>query len=126
MLYSSVRRYTYPIKIGAQTHIGARCLFTGANGCLIEIGSDCDIAPEVVFLTGTHEVGSMRRRAEPGLALPGASGQRHVDWRTFHDLARRHRRRRLYCRCWERRHQRCASAYPGSGCPGDRQEATAT
>lgn len=70
MVYSSVRLFTYPIKIGARTHIGPRCLFTGANGCLIEIGSDCDIAPEVTFLTGTHEVGSMRRRAGPGLALP--------------------------------------------------------
>jgi maltose O-acetyltransferase len=67
MLYSSVRLHTYPIKIGARTHIGPRCLFAGANGCLIDIGDDCDIAPEVAFLTGTHEIGPQKRRAGRGV-----------------------------------------------------------
>lgn len=69
-IYSTVRFFTYPISVGARTHIGPRCLFTGANGCLIEIGADCDIGPEVAFLTGTHQIGPSTRRAGSGLARP--------------------------------------------------------
>jgi acetyltransferase-like isoleucine patch superfamily enzyme len=69
-LYSSVRLYVYPIRVGARTHVGTSCLFIGATGCPIEIGSDCDIAPEVAFLTGTHEIGTQLRRAGKGKAGP--------------------------------------------------------
>ena len=69
-LYSSVRFATYPVTIGARTHIGPQCFFTGGIGCSIEIGHDCDIAPAVVFTTGTHEIGSTQRRAGEGKALP--------------------------------------------------------
>lgn len=69
-VYSSVLFRTFPIVIGARTHVGPYCLFTGANGHMIQIGSDCDIAPQVTFLTGTHEVGSAARRAGRGLGQP--------------------------------------------------------
>ena len=69
-IYSTVRFCTYPISIGARTHVGARCLFTGASGCAISLGSDCDIAPEVAFLTGTHELGPHSRRAGREAAYP--------------------------------------------------------
>jgi maltose O-acetyltransferase len=69
-IYSSVRFHTYPIIIGARSHIGSRVLFSGANGCTIEIGDDCDVAPDVVFLTGTHEIGMPPRRAGRGIANP--------------------------------------------------------
>lgn len=69
-VYSSVRLATYPVTIGARTHVGPQCLFTGGIGCPIEVGDDCDIAPAVVFITGTHEIGSTRRRAGVGKALP--------------------------------------------------------
>ena len=69
-VYSSVVFSTYPVIIGARTHVGAFCVFTGATGCPIEIGSDCDIAPYVTFLTGTHDIGSKIRRAGQEKALP--------------------------------------------------------
>ena len=69
-IYSSVRFHTYPVSIGARTHVGARRLFTGANGCAISLGSDCDIAPEVAFLTGTHDLGTYVRRAGREMAYP--------------------------------------------------------
>jgi maltose O-acetyltransferase len=69
-LYSSVRLHTHPIRIGARTHVGTRCLFIGTLGYLIEIDNDCDIAPEVAFLTGTHEIGPQQRRAGKGKSGP--------------------------------------------------------
>jgi maltose O-acetyltransferase len=69
-IYSSVRFYTYPIHIGARTHVGFNTKFIGSNGTLIFLGDDCDIAPEVTFLTGTHEIGGQQRRAANGKALP--------------------------------------------------------
>ena len=69
-IYSSVRFGTYPISIGARTHIGYGCLFIGAIGCSISIGRDCDIAPEVIFMTGTHELGGQKRRAGKDVAYP--------------------------------------------------------
>lgn len=69
-LYSSVRFATYPVTIGARSHVGAECLFTGGIGCPIEVGDDCDIGSAVVFLTGTHAIGPSRRRAGEGKAFP--------------------------------------------------------
>lgn len=69
-IYSSVIFATLPVSIGAHTHVGARCLFTGEIGCPIRIGANCDIGPLVTFLTGTHEIGSSMRRAGKGYGLP--------------------------------------------------------
>lgn len=58
------------IIIGTETWVGPRCRFyTGDNGDVL-IGSNCDIAPEVVFVTGSHEIGSAKRRAGKGYCLP--------------------------------------------------------
>lgn len=70
MIFSSVRFCTYPVSIGSRTHIGHRTLFIGGAGCPISIGKDCDIAPEVAFITGTHEIGDTRRRAGREAAYP--------------------------------------------------------
>lgn len=69
-VYSSVRFRTYPVRIGARTHVGPACVFDGAKGVVIDIGQDCDIAPEVSFFTGTHEIGSHGRRAGAGKGAP--------------------------------------------------------
>lgn len=69
-IYSSVRFATYPVTIGEDTHVGQQCFFTGGIGCPIDIGMNCDIAPGVLFTTGTHGVGSRERRAGTGIALP--------------------------------------------------------
>ena len=56
------------IRIGEGTWIGPRCRFYATGGTVIEVGANCDIAPEVAFVTGTHEVGSSERRAGSGVS----------------------------------------------------------
>jgi maltose O-acetyltransferase len=75
-VYSSVRFRTYPVRIGARTHVGPACVFDGAKGVLIDIEPDCDIAPEVGFFTGTHTIGPHARRAgaETGAAILVGAG----------------------------------------------------
>lgn len=55
---------TGTLSIGAQTWIG-RNLTVHGNG-RVEIGERCDVAPDVVFLTGGHEIGDGNRRAGAG------------------------------------------------------------
>ena len=56
------------IVIGANTWIGAGCKFYTVKGNIIEIGKNCDIAPEVIFVPGTHKVGTFGQRAGEGYA----------------------------------------------------------
>lgn len=49
------------VSIGAGTFINYRCVFNTAGG--ISIGSDCDIAIDVAFVTSSHELGGPARRA---------------------------------------------------------------
>ncbi len=51
--------------IGKGTFVG-RCFTCEGNGP-IEIGENCDIAPQVTILTGTHEIGDKARRAGKGI-----------------------------------------------------------
>lgn len=57
-----------PIEIGERTWIGPNCKFYTAENKGISIGSDCDIAPDVIFVCGSHEVGDKYRRAGKGVA----------------------------------------------------------
>lgn len=52
------------LKIGKNCWIGKNLIVNG-NGWL-EIGDNCDIAPEVTFLTGGHKIGGQERRAGEG------------------------------------------------------------
>ncbi len=52
-----------PIHIGESTWLGPRCRFYSSDAAKISIGGHCDIAPEVVFLVGSHEFGDSQRRA---------------------------------------------------------------
>lgn len=59
-----------PIECSAKLTIGKGCwigknLKINGNGTVV-IGDRCDIAPEVTFQTGGHEIGSMERRAGNG------------------------------------------------------------
>ena len=53
------------LTIGQNTWIGTGLTIHG-NGTVI-IGSNCDIAPDVTFLTGSHEFGDAARRAGEGV-----------------------------------------------------------
>ena len=52
------------LKIGKSCWIGKNLIVNG-NGTLT-IGDNCDIAPEVTFLTGGHQIGDKQRRAGLG------------------------------------------------------------
>ena len=59
-----------PIECSADLYIGSNCwigknLMVNGNGTVI-IGDNCDIAPEVAFLTGGHKIGNEIRRAGLG------------------------------------------------------------
>ena len=58
------------LKIGSDTWIGPFALIFTHPDAPVIIGSCCDIAPKVNFITGTHELGPSERRAGLGLALP--------------------------------------------------------
>lgn len=68
---SSVRTFiSGPLTIGANTWVGHDVLFVGGNAPIV-IGSDCDIAPRVSFITGTHEIKTEGTRAAgTGYSLP--------------------------------------------------------
>jgi len=60
-----------PIECYSKLEIGQDCwigknLKVNGNGT-VKIGNRCDIAPEVTFQTGGHEIGSRERRAGNGL-----------------------------------------------------------
>lgn len=57
------------VVIGDRTWIGPGCRFYSTYGTTIHVGADCDVAPQVSFVTGSHEFGSSRRRAGKGYAL---------------------------------------------------------
>lgn len=54
------------VEIRKNSWIGPRCRFYTNESVTITIGKNCDIAPEVAFVTGSHEVGDKNRRAGKG------------------------------------------------------------
>ena len=58
---------TGKLKIGKNCWIGKN-FFVNGNGTVV-IGDNCDIAPEVIFQTGGHEIGNEERRAGKGLTF---------------------------------------------------------
>lgn len=61
-----------PLFCTAQLIVGERCwigknLHIHGNG-IVTIGDNCDVAPEVVFITGGHEIGAHDRRAGKGIS----------------------------------------------------------
>lgn len=60
------------LKIGSDTFIG-RAFSCEGNG-IVCIGKNCDIAPQVTILTGTHEIGDCSRRAGSGITTDVSIG----------------------------------------------------
>lgn len=56
---------TGKLNIGDNCWIGKNLIVNG-NG-IVTIGNNCDIAPEVIFQTGGHEIGGTGRRAGKGI-----------------------------------------------------------
>jgi maltose O-acetyltransferase len=56
--------------IGDRTWIGPGGTFYTHRESAIRIGSDCDIAPQVIFVTGSHAMGDGLRRAGEGQSAP--------------------------------------------------------
>lgn len=69
-IVSSVQIWTSGlVSIGADTFIGHETMIVG-GGAAVQIGDRCDIAPRVLFVTGTHLDGNLERAAGPGISLP--------------------------------------------------------
>jgi acetyltransferase-like isoleucine patch superfamily enzyme len=58
------------VSVGADTWIGLGCTFVVAPDASVTIGARCDIAPQTIFHTGSHELGDARRRAGTGYSKP--------------------------------------------------------
>lgn len=62
------------LQVGHSSWIGPGCVFFTHQDAAIRIGENCDIAPEVMFVTGSHEIGPSERRAGNGIANPISIG----------------------------------------------------
>lgn len=54
------------VSIGDNTWIGLNNSFYRTNLAFISVGDNCDIGPEVKFVTGSHQLGDSKRRAGTG------------------------------------------------------------
>lgn len=62
------------VSVGAETWISPRCIIYTHISATVRIGTRCDIGPDVRIVTGSHEIGSWKRRAGRGTALPVSIG----------------------------------------------------
>jgi maltose O-acetyltransferase len=64
---SGTARIHYPnVSIGEGTWLGAGAQVIATTEAKVQIGDRCDIGPGVMFVTGTHEMGTSERRAGAG------------------------------------------------------------
>lgn len=54
------------VAIGQDTWVGRRTEFVAAASARIVIGERCDVSQDVLFITGTHDIGGPQRRAGAG------------------------------------------------------------
>lgn len=54
------------VNVGKNTWIGPRCRFYSDESVTITVGKNCDIAPEVAFVVGSHDIADEERRAGRG------------------------------------------------------------
>src|SRR6478609_11924567 len=54
------------VEIGEGTWVGGGTRLIGTDGASVTIGCNCDIGPNVLLVTGSHELGTSQRRAGPG------------------------------------------------------------
>lgn len=62
------------VAIGRNCWIGPGSHLIAATGAPVRIGDNCDLAPEVMLVVGSHELGSEDRRAGAGTARPVTIG----------------------------------------------------
>lgn len=55
--------YWHNFEVGSDVWIGPECKFFSTADAKISIGSRCDLAPGVMLVTGSHEMGNEHRRA---------------------------------------------------------------
>lgn len=58
------------VSFASDSWIGPNCIFYTHPDAEISIGSNCDVAPGVIFITGGHDIGGQNRRAGTGWAKP--------------------------------------------------------
>ncbi|MCK9931845.1 acyltransferase [Frankia sp. Mgl5] len=63
---ASARFYLPALHIGRDAFVGHEVRVYGGAGAEVRIGEQVDIAPGVMFLAGTHEIGGRTRRAGAG------------------------------------------------------------
>ena len=51
------------VRVGEGTWIGRRTEFAATSRSSITIGSSCDVSQDVLFITGSHDIGGSERRA---------------------------------------------------------------
>ena len=51
------------LEVGVESFIGSRAVFVGGVESAVSIGSNCDISDNVHFVTGTHEIDTVGKRA---------------------------------------------------------------
>lgn len=56
------------LSIGRDSWVGPGNIFYTNQDAEISIGANCDLAPGVTFVTGSHHLGDADRRAGPGIA----------------------------------------------------------
>jgi maltose O-acetyltransferase len=54
------------VLIGDNSWVGINCMISSSKPGFVKIGNNCDIAPNVSFINGTHEIGNGNRRAGTG------------------------------------------------------------
>lgn len=58
------------VTIGEGTWVGRRTEIVPGSHAKVTIGARCDVSQDVLFVTGTHEIGTSSRRAGPGRSDP--------------------------------------------------------
>lgn len=71
-LNHNVKVYGNALTIGENTWISLDTIISSSYNKKEEIviGKNCDIGPQVLFVTGTHKIGNQERRAGDGICLP--------------------------------------------------------
>jgi maltose O-acetyltransferase len=72
---SGTAKVHYPnASIGEDAWVGAGVQIIPTGSAAVSIGANCDLGPEVMLVTGAHELGSAGRRAGRGTSSPISIG----------------------------------------------------
>lgn len=71
-LNHNVKVYGNALIVGDSTWISLDTIISSSYNKeeVVDIGKNCDIGPQVLFITGTHKIGNQERRAGEGICLP--------------------------------------------------------